>query len=51
MNDSDRLLNTARRTLEDGCDSCGFSKVYCRCVAYIEGNGAACCDTCSHGGE
>lgn len=49
MNDSDRLLSTAARSLDDGCDACNFSKVYCRCVTYIEGGDTLCCDACSHG--
>ena len=36
------------RILDDGCNSCGFSKVYCRCVAYIEGGNTLCCGSCSH---
>lgn len=48
MSDDDRLLATASRVLEDGCDACGFSKVYCRCVTYIDGPDARCCAVCSH---
>lgn len=34
------------RVLDDGCDTCMFSKVYCRCVTYIDGQ--PCCDDCTH---
>lgn len=48
MSDHDRLMAYAERVLEDGCESCNHSKVYCHCVTYIEGNGALCCTACSH---
>ena len=51
MTDDDRLLSSAKaqgRVLDDGCSACNGSKVYCRCVNYIEGNGAKCCPSCSH---
>lgn len=51
MSDTDRLLNTARqqqRILDDGCTHCNGSKVYCRCVTWIDGPNARCCPTCSH---
>lgn len=47
MSDHDRLMAYAERVLEDGCQSCGFSRVYCHAVAYIEGPPARCCDNCS----
>ena len=49
MSDDDRLLNYAARVVDDGCSACHYSKVYCRCVAYIEGGDARCCPSCSHG--
>lgn len=48
MSDTDRLLAYGERILEDGCTHCNYSKVYCHCVNYIEGNNARCCDQCSH---
>lgn len=51
VSDHDRLLNTARnqaRILDDGCTHCNGSKVYCRCVAWIDGPNARCCDDCDH---
>ena len=50
MSDTDRILATAKaqRTLTDGCQACGYSKVYCRAVTYIEGNEARCCENCGH---
>ena len=48
MNDTDRLLSYGKRVLTDGCGSCGFSLVYCRCVTYTEGNDARCCPDCDH---
>lgn len=48
MNDTDRILATSRRVLTDGCTNCNMSKVYCRCVAWIEGDPARCCTSCSH---
>ncbi len=51
MSDHDRLLSSAKaqgRVLDDGCTACNGSKVYCRCIAYIEGGNAACCGSCSH---
>lgn len=49
MSDHDRLIATTSRMLEDGCDSCQFSKVYCHAVTYIEGPDARCCPACTHG--
>lgn len=48
MSDHDRLMSYAERVLEDGCTNCNHSKVYCSCVAYIEGGSARCCGECSH---
>lgn len=48
MSDDDRLLATAERILDDACLSCDRSKVYCRCVMYIDGDNLKCCPSCSH---
>lgn len=50
MSDTDRILATAKaqRTLTDGCTACNMSKVYCRCVTYIDGPNTRCCTACSH---
>lgn len=48
MSDTDRLISTATRILEDGCTNCNHSKVYCRCVTYIDGPDTRCCTACSH---
>lgn len=49
MSDHDRILSsiTAQRTLEDGCLSCAYSRVYCRAVLYLDSE--PCCSGCSHG--
>lgn len=46
--DDDRLLSSidAQRPLEDGCEWCSFSKVYCRAVLYLDRK--TCCPHCSH---
>lgn len=36
---------TNTRTLEDGCLSCGYSRVYCHAVKHNDGQ--PCCDSCS----
>lgn len=47
MSDHDRLISYGLRTLDDGCDACNHSKVYCRCSMYMDYG--PCCDECSHG--
>jgi hypothetical protein len=48
VSDHDRLMSAATRILEDGCTACNMSKVYCRCVTYIDGPNNRCCGACSH---
>ena len=48
MNDTDRLITAGQRILDDGCTNCNGSKVYCRCVNWIDGPDARCCTDCSH---
>jgi len=53
VTDDDRLADylrriegdTTPRTLDDGCDRCNHSLVFCRCSRYMDLG--PCCDTCS----
>lgn len=53
MSDHDRITDYVarmenpehRRTLSDGCLSCGHSAVYCRCNIYVDLG--PCCPSCS----
>lgn len=36
------------RTLDDGCDGCQHSLVFCRMVAWCDDEDQPCCGSCSH---
>lgn len=49
MSDTDRLISYGLRILDDACDHCRFSKVYCHAVTYTSDEpDTRCCPACSH---